>query len=35
LPIEWLQEENFEAEDFILVLLKKKAREREKSKVFS
>lgn len=31
LPIEWLQEEKSDTEDFILVLSKKKARERKKN----
>lgn len=35
LPIEWLQDENSDTEDSILVLLKKKAREQKKKVKFS
>lgn len=35
LPIEWIQEESSDTEDFILVLSKKKAREQKKSKILS
>jgi hypothetical protein len=35
LPIEWLQDENSDTEDFIRVLSKKKAREQKKKVKFS